>query len=323
MGRRMGEHGSGQRALARRHASYAHKALARPPAANQITNHKSEIRNPSGFTLIELLVVLAIIALLMAILLPTLSRVRRQAKAVVCQANLRQWGAILAQYLEENQGSFPTDLGASAWLLRGGSPTDEAVQVKPFATHTEGIARCPMAVKPGYHGIEVRWMRYFEGGDKMWQVSVALGSTFEAWEIVDPEPPFRASYGMNENLSRRDFLSLVGPGARKANVFGIREGSHVPVLLDCVTPGSDPQETDRPPPEPALWNVSQMGEFCIDRHDAHVNALFLDWSIRKVGVKELWTLKWRQDFDRGGPWTKAGGVAPNDWPAWMRTFEDY
>jgi len=47
--------------------------------------------NPKGFTLIELLVVTAMIALLMAILMPSLQRVRRQAKALGCQANLRQW----------------------------------------------------------------------------------------------------------------------------------------------------------------------------------------------------------------------------------------
>ena len=49
----------------------------------------------------------------------------------------------------------------------------------------------------------------------------------------------------------------------------------------------------------------------------------MDWSIRKVGLKELWTLKWRQEFDTAEPWTKAGGVKPEDWPEWMSGFKDY
>jgi prepilin-type processing-associated H-X9-DG protein len=62
---------------------------------------------------------------------------------------------------------------------------------------------------------------------------------------------------------------------------------------------------------------------CINRHDGYVNGLFLDWSVRKVGLKELWTLKWHREYNTGGPWTKAGGVGPEDWPAWMRSFKDY
>jgi prepilin-type processing-associated H-X9-DG protein len=63
--------------------------------------------------------------------------------------------------------------------------------------------------------------------------------------------------------------------------------------------------------------------FYIDRHDGGINLLFMDWSIRKVGLKELWTLKWRQEFDTAEPWTKAGGVKPEDWPEWMSGFKDY
>ena len=66
-----------------------------------------------------------------------------------------------------------------------------------------------------------------------------------------------------------------------------------------------------------------MAKCCIDRHNGGINSLFLDWSIRKVGLKELWTLKWDEDFDTAGPWTKSGGVSPEDWPKWMRGFKDY
>jgi len=54
-----------------------------------------------------------------------------------------------------------------------------------------------------------------------------------------------------------------------------------------------------------------------------VNYLFMDYSVRKVGLKELWTLKWHQSFNTAGPWTRAGGVESEDWPLWTRNFKDY
>jgi prepilin-type processing-associated H-X9-DG protein len=61
----------------------------------------------------------------------------------------------------------------------------------------------------------------------------------------------------------------------------------------------------------------------INRHNGFVNLLFLDWSVRKIGLKGLYTLKWNERFDTAGPWTTAGGVQPEDWPEWMRGFKDY
>jgi hypothetical protein len=49
----------------------------------------------------------------------------------------------------------------------------------------------------------------------------------------------------------------------------------------------------------------------------------MDWSVRKVELKELWTLKGHRKFDTVGPWTKAGGAQPGDRPQWMRKFKDY
>ncbi|MBN1437436.1 MAG: prepilin-type N-terminal cleavage/methylation domain-containing protein [Sedimentisphaerales bacterium] len=62
----------------------------------------------SGFTLIELLVVVSIIALLISILLPALSRAREQAKSVVCMANLKQQGLAVYYYAEDNDDFAPT-----------------------------------------------------------------------------------------------------------------------------------------------------------------------------------------------------------------------
>ena len=69
--------------------------------------------------------------------------------------------------------------------------------------------------------------------------------------------------------------------------------------------------------------VPDMKFFCINRHSGGVNSLFFDWSVRKVGLKELWTLTWHPLLGTTDKWTKAGGVKPEDWPQWMRRFHDY
>jgi prepilin-type N-terminal cleavage/methylation domain-containing protein/prepilin-type processing-associated H-X9-DG protein len=73
------------------------------------------IRTPRGtvhrreaFTLAELLIVIGIIAILIAILLPALSKARESAKRVACASNLRQFGQIFYLYANNYSGHVPT-----------------------------------------------------------------------------------------------------------------------------------------------------------------------------------------------------------------------
>lgn len=61
-----------------------------------------------GFTLIELLVVIAIIALLISILLPSLSQAKEQAKLVKCGTQMKQIGLGLALCQDDNNGFVPS-----------------------------------------------------------------------------------------------------------------------------------------------------------------------------------------------------------------------
>ena len=81
-----------------------------------------------GFTLIEVLVVVAIIALLVGILLPSLTAAREQAKRAVCQANLHSLDQALYLYaLEQKSGHMPWRPNVSAyyWIVwtKGGNAT--------------------------------------------------------------------------------------------------------------------------------------------------------------------------------------------------------
>lgn len=281
-----------------------------------------------GFTLIELLVVIAILALLIALLLPAVQRARKQAQGVVCRTRLRQWATTLALYAEDNQGRFPRESG----LLPGISilrdlhidyKTDPNAPRRYHAVQTKGIACCPVATRttgdPAYTAMASGKPPYLQ---------VNGGGTFAAWEITIPAPSFRGSYGLNGSvfstlppLEGWDKNAMGRYLKQYTDVSAVQGRGNIPLLLDAVLPSCAMSREQMPPP--AKEPNDMDGGLCINRHNGTLNALFLDWSVRPIGLKELWTLKWNLTFNTAGPWTKAGGVKPEKWPQWMRGFKDY
>jgi len=276
----------------------------------------------SGFTLIELLVVIDIIALLMSILMPSLALVKKQAQSVACMSRLKSWGMLFKLYTDANKGYFNEGWG--------------------YADHPQN------AGKSGEYGLWMNALRPYYKDEKMRFCPTATREvessadwgTFKAWyrDLANRYPAageaitkhFVGSYSINNWTN----YMVADRGARKKDWFwkstsNVPKASEVPLFGDNTWHDAWPLDTDAPVQFPFDYGwgdkgtSGEMNQFCIDRHNGWTNLAFADWSVRHVGLKELWTLRWHRAFRVNGPYTRAGGMVSSDWPVWLRKYKDY
>jgi prepilin-type N-terminal cleavage/methylation domain-containing protein/prepilin-type processing-associated H-X9-DG protein len=271
-----------------------------------------------AFTLIELLVVIAIIALLMAILMPALAKARKQAMIVIDQSNLKQWGTIFSAFTADNDGYFEKGYGQpDADGTVYSTPTKSNWwfdKTAPYYNRDMKARCCPLATD-------------WRDGLRTWELSDPGHYDGSRAPYIAPDNPDYGSYGVNGWVENPDTdISGATPDlTRYWRTPNVKSAGTIPLLFDEPWVDAWPLDVDVPPDydNEAWGSCSMMGRLCKSRHDGYVNMLFVDNTVRKVGLKELWMLKWHKKYNTCGTYTKCGKIRRAGWPKWMQDFKDF
>ncbi len=244
----------------------------------------SRKKHAQGFTLIELLVVISIIALLLAILLPSLSRAREQAKATRCQSNLKQIG--LAMY------SYATDYD---YLL-------------PRAELRPGVAI--------YTGIDMRWpilfMPYVGGlSDKV--------ENYHELKIYDcPSYPIKEqtvdycsnAFDLKGTLTECFGFTKLDDFPRHTTTIYLADYEYIPDMdhIKVILKDDSPDTMKVKMQSLDAWHPSHLPSaqdssrrVARDRHTKWINCLFIDGHSAKMDPFEITTYDYGLPVEPGLP----------------------
>jgi prepilin-type N-terminal cleavage/methylation domain-containing protein len=201
-----------------------------------------------GFTLVELLVVVSIMAMLIALLLPSLKRARGQAKQVVCAANLKQIKAGLWNYWTEHNGRVPyihSPLTNGVTTNGFGDPDVADEDVNPFnrdASSNGWPLSLPNVLMPTYVGTDekifvcpeaqVGWPRYQPPFRMTYRPAAANQPNGEPGESGDY---FREHFGfLDYRIYKRPSLKMTGNTLVDIMEAQFRRGMYVRDMVKVI-----------------------------------------------------------------------------------------
>ena len=268
--------------------------MSTPRAADRrVPSHDAHAK--TGFTLIELLVVIAIIAILAAMLLPTLGKAKRKGQEIVCRSNLRQMGLSFQMYLNDHGKTYPIAYSKDQfWMAKVliNAPSNPlricpAAPVPPKRVATEYAWGSATAAWYGNKTGESLWITGYEG-----------------------------SYGMNGWFYSEEGSLGSGDAARHFTKEGqFQQPVITPIFADCAWADGWPVATDSPARDLLVDPDSQkmMARFCIGRHGSTprppprkispgatlpgtIHMVFVDGHADAVRLEKLWEVYWHRGY---------------------------
>jgi len=236
-----------------------------------------------AFTLIEMLITLAIVAILAALLVPTVRSVLSRGKAAKCVSNLRQIGVAVAAYAADNNGAFPRGGWGGSGALPLDPPGTDGVgwltDIFPYLGEQREVFICPEGKSTSPTG-QKSWMRM-------------PGKT-----MSDPLYPSHYAYNAQLNTNRISLRSNT-PTLHVDRLASVRRLSGLPVMIDIVFQSNFLGYDSLFTPSPSATGSQVFA----DRHMGRGNILWGDGSVSSMTYGE-WAAAPEERVPSGGGWKK-------------------